>query len=93
MLNNDLIFASNRNDAGHYSVYLYGFKSNGEKYFITKPAIEYSQFNSVGIKIDNNDYPLVCSKENCFIFDLENEEIYFFHFFQLQYYLIQIIFL
>ena len=86
MINNDIIFASNSviygEDEEHniYSLHFFGFKSNGEKYFngnfITKSSIEYTQFNSVGIKIDNNKYPLVCSEDYCFIFDLENSEIY-----------------
>ena len=86
MLNNDLFFASNGfiyiedEDVYHFSLYLYGLKSNGEKYFngefLTKPSDEYSEFNSVSIKMDNNEYPLICSQDYCFIIDLENDNIY-----------------
>ena len=83
MINNDiLIISTNINDIDH--IYIYGLKSNGEKYFNEEngvdykivPSIELESLNSISIKIEDKEYPLVCSNIKCILIDYENSQSY-----------------
>ena len=83
MINNDiLIISTNINDIEH--IYIYGLKSNGEKYFNEEngvdykiiPSIELGSLNSISVIIENKEYPFVCSNIECILIDYENGESY-----------------
>ena len=83
MSNNDIFFFSIVSDDDEY-LYIYGLKSNGENYYNDKSGGDYlkinfpyfSSFNIINLKIDDKEYPLICSYELCSIIDLDTGECY-----------------
>ena len=84
MSNNDIFFfsfASGEND----HLYIYGLKSNGEKYYNDESGKDYlkinftsfSSLNIINLKIDDKEYPLICSGKVCSIIDLDKGDCYF----------------
>ena len=83
MTNNDIFFISTF-FGDEENLYIYGLKSNGEKYFNNENGEDYIKINSnyletlnsVNIKIDGKEYPLICSNSECVLIDLENKISY-----------------
>ena len=83
MSNNDIFFICTAFEENN-SIYAYGLKSTGEKYYNDENAIGYKMFNSIELeslniiklKIENKEYPLICSKTDCELIDFENNNAY-----------------
>ena len=84
MSNNDIIFISSSSDDKN-NLYLYGLKSNGEKYYNFGNGIDYiklesayiGSFNAINFKIEDKEYPLICSNVECIIIDIKNNHTIF----------------
>ena len=85
MSNNDIFFFSLSSvDENH--LYIYGLKSNGEKYYNDGNGHDYlvvnfdfsdnEKLNIVNIKIEDKEYPLIYCLKKCRIIDLENGAVY-----------------
>ena len=83
MSNNDIFFICNNYDSEN-SIYVYGLKSTGEKYYNDENVIGFKELNSIEleylsgikVKIEDKEYPLVCSKTDCVLIDYENDNTY-----------------
>ena len=94
--NNDILFISLGCEIdGPCELYLYGLKSTGEKLFQDENGNDFKiiniidnldYLNAINVKIDNKEYPLICSGYSCFLIDYyDNNQIYsngLLHFFK-----------
>ena len=86
MSNNDIIFISNEGGEQKEEnfLYVYGLKSTGERFYNEENEIGYKQLNSIflenlngmNVKIEDKEYPLICSQVVCELIDYENNETY-----------------
>ena len=78
MPNKDIIFITYID--GSRRIYFYGLKYSGQpydnNYFIELPFNRTEYLSVVGLSIDNKQYPLICSKIQCKLYDIENKNYY-----------------
>ena len=86
MPNKDIYFVSSERNEETQEVYTYayGLKPTGEKYYNKLNEIGYKEINlrdfdylnGINVKIEDKEYPLICSETVCKLIDYENNEIY-----------------
>ena len=83
MSNDDIFFICTEFDDEN-SINVNGLKSTGEKYFNDENEIGYKALNTIElgslngnkIKIEDKEYPLICSQTDCVLIDYESNNTY-----------------